>query len=256
MGSHKTKVIAIAQQKGGTGKTTTAHAIGTGLSKKGKRVLFIDLDGQRNLTYALKALDNTTPTAADILNGSATAAESIIKNPANSKAAPADLIRASDTMFNALDNDNKEWLFSLQKAIEPIKGKYDFIIIDTPPQLGKILACTMAAATDIIIPALADFFSLQGVAQICETISQAKEINPALKISGILITKYSPRKILARDTATLIEQTAQAHGTKVFKTRIRECIAVSEAIARQTDIFTYAPKSTAAQDYTNLLQEI
>jgi len=249
------KTIAVAQQKGGTGKTTSAHAIGVGLALKGKAVLFIDLDGQRNLTFTMKALNHTGATAADLLDGTATAKDAILKNPSNNAAAPCDLIPASDKLaIRTLTGDG--WQYSLKKAIEPVKGKYDYIIIDTPPQLGQILACTLTASDKVIIPTLADFFSLQGVNQICQTIEQARGINPALKIAGILLTKYSPRKVLSRDTADLLEKTAAAHGTKVFKTKIRECIALAEAVATQTDIFSYAPKSTAAQDYTNLLTEI
>lgn len=251
----KTRIFAVAQQKGGTGKTTTAHAIGAGLAQAGKRVLFIDLDGQKNLTYTLKALNRSGATAADVLAGTATAESAIIENPAGDLAAPCDLIPASDKLaIQPLTGD--DWQFALQKAIEPIKSRYDIIVIDTPPQLGQILACTLTAATDVIIPTLADFFSFQGVNQILQTIEQARTINPTLKTTGILITKYSQRKALSRDTAALLDQTAKAHKTKVFKTKIRECIALAETAATQTDIFTYAPKSNAATDYNNLLMEI
>jgi len=254
MKKRKTKVIAVAQQKGGTGKTTSAHAVGVGLARTGKAVLFVDLDGQRNLTFTMKALNHTGATAAEILEGTASAQDAILKNPA-AYPAPCDLIPASDKLaIRTLAGDG--WQYALKKAIEPVKTDYDFIIIDTPPQLGQILACTLTASDEVIIPTLADFFSLQGVNQICQTIEQARGINPALKISGILLTKYSPRKVLSRDTAALLEKTAAAHGTKVFKTRIRECIAIAEAIATQTDIFSYAPKSTAAQDYTALISEL
>lgn len=251
----KTRILATAQQKGGTGKTTTAHAIGAGLARRGKRVLFIDLDGQRNLTFALKALNHTGATAADVLTGRATAAEAIIQNANGDPSAPCDLIPATDRL-SIQTLTGKDWQYTLKRAIEPIKGKYDIIIIDTPPQLGQTLACTLTVATDVIIPTLADFFSLQGVNQVIQTIEQARGINPALKIAGILITKFTPRKILSRDTAELLAKTATAHGTKVFKTKIRECIALAEAVATQSDIFTYAPRSVAAQDYTNLLTEI
>ena len=255
MAKAKTRIFAIAQQKGGTGKTTTAHAIGAGMARAGKRVLFIDLDGQKNLTYTLKALNHDGATAADVLLGKATAESAIIQNPAGDTATPCDLIPASDKLaIHTLTGD--DWQFALSKAIEPIKAKYDVIIIDTPPQLGQILACTLTAATDVIIPTHPDFFSLQGVNQILQTIEQARAINPALKTAGVLITKYSQRKALSRDTAALIEQTAKAHKTRVFKTKIRECIALAETAATQTDIFTYAPKSNAATDYSNLLMEI
>ena len=255
MAKRETRIFAIAQQKGGTGKTTTAHAIGAGLAAQGRTVLFIDLDGQRNLTFALKALNRTGATAADVLTGKATAADAIIHTANGDFAAPCDLIPASDKLaIHALTGDG--WQYALKRAIEPIKGDYEYIIIDTPPQLGQILACTLTAATDVIIPTLADFFSLQGVNQVLQTIEQARGINPALKITGILITKFSPRKVLSRDTAELLAKTAADHGTKIFKTKIRECIALAEAVATQSDIFTYAPRSVAAQDYTNLLTEI
>jgi len=251
----KTRIIAVAQQKGGTGKTTTCHAIGAGLARQGKAVLFIDLDGQRNLTFALKALNRSGATAADVLAGTVSAKDAIIRNPTGDLATPCDLIPASDKLaIHALTGEG--WQYALSKAIDPIKGEYDYIVIDTPPQLGQILACTLTAATDVIIPTLADFFSLQGVNQVMQTIEQARGINHALQITGILITKYSPRKVLSRDTAELLAKTAADHSTKVFSTKIRECIALAEAVATQADIFTYAPRSTAAADYTNLLTEI
>ncbi len=255
MAKRQTRIFAIAQQKGGTGKTTTAHAIGAGLARQDKAVLFIDLDAQRNLTYALKALNHAGATAADVLAERATAAAAIIRNPTGDLATPCDLIPAGDKLaIHTLTGNG--WQYALRRAIEPVKKDYDYIIIDTPPQLGQILACTLTAATDVIIPTLADFFSLQGVNQAIQTIEQAQGINPDLKISGILITKYSPRKILSRDTAELLAKTAAAHRTKVFTTTIRACIALAEAVAAQTDIFAYAPRSVAAQDYTALLAEL
>lgn len=250
----KTRIIAIAQQKGGTGKTTTAAAIGAALARSGEKVLMIDLDGQRNLTYSLKGLSGTI-TAADLITGSATAQEAILKNPAGSDNIPVDLIPASDRLA-LLPLNGDQWQFALSDAIEPIKGLYDYIIVDTPPQLGQILAVTMIAATDIIIPTLADFYSLQGVDQILQTIEQARGLNPKLKITGILITKYSSRKALQRDTVDLLAQTAKKYKAKIFNTKIRECIALAESAAMQTDIYTYAPRSNAAIDYSNLLTEI
>lgn len=251
MQQEKARVIAIAQQKGGTGKTTTAAAIGAAYARSGKRVLFIDLDGQRNLTYSLNALNHTGATAAEVLAGKSKAAGAItsIKQP------PCDLIPAADRLTTqALTGDN--WQTALKDAIKPIRAKYDYIIIDTPPALGQLLAVTMIAADAVIIPTLADFFSLQGVNQICQTIEQARQYNGNLNIAGILITRFDRRKVLTRDTAALIEQTASNYRTKVFTTKIRECIALAESAATQTDIFTYAPKSTAAIDYNQLIKEL
>lgn len=248
------RVIAIAQQKGGAGKTTTAAAISAGLSRQGKKVLAIDLDGQRNLTFALKGLNVSQVTAADVLQGE-DVQKAIIHNPGGDLTAPVDLMPASDQL-SVLHLTSQEWQQTLSTALKPIQRKYDYIIIDTPPQLGQILACALTAANGVIIPTLPDFFSLQGVNQICQTIDQARAINKDLSIIGILITKYHQRKILDRDTASLIERTATAYNTKVFTTKIRECIALAEAIATQTDIFTYAPRSTGAEDYNNIIKDI
>lgn len=244
-----TRIIAIAQQKGGTGKTTTTAAIGAGMADKGKRVLLIDLDAQSNLTFALNALNPAGMTAADMLSGAATAESAIIPGK------PCDLIPATDALA-ILELTGDQWQYRLARALEPIKNRYDIIVIDTPPALGKILACTLTAATEVIIPCNADFYSLQGVRQLCNTIRQARSINPALKITGILITKYDRRKIISKETAALLEQTARENRTKVFTTKIRECIALAEAVAMQTDIFTYARNSTGAQDYTALITEL
>ena len=247
----KAQVIAITQQKGGTGKTTTAAAIGAAYARSGKRVLFIDLDGQRNLTYSLNALNHAGATAAEVLAGKSKAAGAII----SIKQPPCDLIPATDRLTTQpLTGDN--WQNALKNAISPLIGKYDYIIIDTPPALGQLLAVALIAADKVIIPTLADFYSFQGINQILQTIEQARQHNSTLTIAGILITRYDRRKVLTRDTAALIEQTASNYRTKVFTTKIRECIALAESAATQTDIFTYAPKSTAATDYNNLIKEL
>lgn len=249
------RIIAIAQQKGGTGKTTSALAIGAGLARAGNRVLFVDLDPQKNLTFSLKALSKADITAADVLSGAATAEIAILKNPAGEQSTPCDLIAASDRLA-ILSLNGKDWQLSLARALEPIKKNYDVIVIDTPPQLGQLLAVALSAATEVIIPTLADFYSFQGVTQILLTIEQARTINPSLKLAGILINKYSARKALHRDTAAMLEKIAKEHKTKVFDTKIRECIALAESAATQTDIYTYAPKSNATVDYKSLLKEL
>jgi chromosome partitioning protein len=147
--------------------------------------------------------------------------------------------------------------YRLKKAIEPIKREYDYIIIDTPPALGILMVNALTACDVAIIPAQADRYSLKGIAQLNMTIETIKKhSNPALRIEGILLTRYSPRAVLSRDIAEVIEQTAQKLQTKLFKAKIREAIAIKESQAQRMDIFAYSPKSNAAKDYNAFIDEL
>jgi len=244
------KTIAIAQQKGGTGKTTTAAAIGAGLAKRGAKILYVDLDPQTNLTFIAKAKADGL-TALDILTG--TKATEAIQNTA-----AADVIAATPNLAG-IDGrlTGTDRAYRLKQALEDVKGRYDYIIIDTPPALGLLTVNAFTAADIVIIPCLADVFSIQATSGIASTLKTIKEqTNRKLKVAGIVITRYNPRQIITRDTVALLEQSAAAIGTKVFKTKIRDSVAVREAQATQTDLFSYAPKATSALDYSALLDEL
>jgi len=244
------KTLTVTQQKGGTGKTTTAHAIGAGIARRGGKVLYIDLDPQGNLTYTLAA-DPSQPGTLEILTRQTEAAAAIQHTP------QGDIIPARQTLATAemaLTQTGKE--HRLAEALKPIQGAYTHIIIDTPPALGTLTINALTAADDVIIPCLADAYSIQATGQIADTIATVKQYcNPRLQIAGLLITRYNPRQILTRDTAALLERAAAALNTRVFRTRIRETVIIREAQARQTDIFTYAPKSNAAADYDAAISE-
>lgn len=241
------KIITIANQKGGAGKSTTAHAIGAGLRREGRKVLFVDLDAQANLTATMNAT-RANRTALDLLKGTP-AAQTIAATPSG------DIIPASP--FLALADQQIKGADRLKKALQPIAGRYDYIVIDTPPALGVLLVNALSAADYVIIPAQADPYSLQGIGQLMDTIAEARrKTNPRLQLGGIVITRHSARSILARDMVELMQETAAKHGTKVYKTPIREAIACKEAQAMKQDIFSYAPKSNPAQDYAALLEEI
>lgn len=244
-------IVTIANQKGGVGKSTTAHALGAGLRLRGKKVLFIDLDAQGNLTYALGgnvAGFNTY----DVLTGGSTASEAIQQTPGG------DLIPCSPALSGAdmlLTKTGKE--YRLKEALEPIKASYDWIIIDTPPSLGILTVNALTACTWTIVPAQADIYSLQGIGQLNGTIEAVRQYcNPDLKIKGILLTRHNTRAILSKDMAAMMNDVAINLGSKVFKATIRENIALKEAQARQSDIFNYAPKSNAAIDYDSFIKEI
>lgn len=245
------EVIAIINQKGGVGKSTTANAIGAGLSLKGYKVLYIDLDAQGNLTYTLGAVTNGL-TSLDLLSKTAGAAEAIQHTGQGDIIAASPALAGADTVITAVGKE-----YRLKEAIEPLKESYDYIIIDTPPALGILTINALTACTGAVIPAQADIYSLQGISQLHSTIQTVRQYcNPALTIKGIVLTRYSARAILSREVAEMIDETAKRLDTKLYKTTIRENIAVKESQARQQNIFTYSPKSNAAEDYKALVDEI
>lgn len=238
------KVIAIINQKGGVGKSTTAEALAAGLHLKGYRVLSIDLDAQANLSYTAGASTNGA-TVLGVLTGEVKAADAI------QQTATGDIIAASKALAGAdafISDTGKE--YRLKEALEPISGAYDFIISDTPPALGILTINALTACDSVIIPAQADIYSLQGIEQLAETMKPVKKYcNPALSIEGILLTRYSPRSILSREVAELAEQLAARLETRLFKATIRDAVAVKEAQISQESIFNYAPKAKVTEDY-------
>lgn len=244
---HTGKVIVIANQKGGAGKTTTAQAIGAGLMRDGKKVLFVDLDPQANLTATMRAT-LAKITVLDVLQGTP-AARSITATDNGEIIAASPFLAGADRQITGADR--------LKKALQSIARQYDFFIIDTPPALGVLTVNALTAADYVIIPAQADAYSLQGIGQLMETIAEIKRTtNKALQVGGILITRYTGRAILSRDMAELLQETAAKYNTKVYAAPIREGIVCKEAQAMKQDIFTYAPKSKPAQDYAALIGEI
>ena len=248
------RIITVVNRRGGVGKTATAHAIGAGLAQQGYKVLFIDLDSQTNLTYDLAA-DHSRKhpySAMDLLTGAATA-DKAIQNKAKWDLIPASAALATaDAVITATGKE-----YRLKEALQPISGLYDFCIVDTPPALNILTVNALTAATGAIIPAQAEIHSLQGIGLLAETIEQVKRYcNKDLRIYGIVLTRYNGRAILSQDMKANLEAAADQLGTKLYSTPIRECISLKEAQAMQQDIFTYAPKSNAAKDYTALVNEI
>jgi chromosome partitioning protein len=244
------EVIAVINQKGGVGKSTTAHAIGAGLTLKGHRVLYVDLDAQGNLSYTLRA-DTNGLTAMELLQGRNTQA-AIQRTAQGDIIASSPSLAGADTIITAVGKE-----YRLREALEPLKKNYDYCIIDTPPALGILTINALTACNGAIIPAQADIYSLQGISQLHTTIETVKQYcNPALTIKGIVLTRYNSRAIISREVADMIEQTAGQLQTKLYKAKIRECTAIKEAQATQQDIYSYAPRSNATADYTALIAEI
>lgn len=245
------KTLAIINQKGGVGKSTTAEALAAGLSLKGYKTLSIDLDAQSNMTYTAGAKTDGA-TALGVLTGEVDIAAAIQHTDSG------DIIAASKALAGAdafITNTGKE--YRLKEALEPIRTEYDFIIVDTPPALGILTINALTACDSVIIPAQADIYSIQGIEQLAETMKPVKKYtNPTLTIEGILLTRYSPRSVLSREVAELAEQIAAKLGTKLFKATIREAVAVKEAQISQQSLYSYAPKAKVTEDYSRFIAEL
>lgn len=238
------QIITTVNQKGGTGKTATAAAIAQAAAHAGRKVLAIDLDPQCNLSFALNAAGGGT--SLDLLEG--TPARRIIQS-----INAVDLIPGSWSLatIKSAPGSAKR----LEKALQPIKSKYDLIIIDTPPTVGELQYNALQASTGLLIPLQADIYSLQGLYQIADTAEQFKKSNPALTIKGVIITRFNGRSTIAKQMQQTIAETAA--GLKIpYLGTIREGIAVQEAAALKANLFEYAPASKPAQDYMQLYKTI
>lgn len=240
------KIITSAVIKGGSGKTTTAAALTQAAKHAGKKVLAIDLDPQGNFSFMLAA-DQSQPGAVELLHGTP-AAELIQTTPQG-----IDIIPASPDL--ATEKTTKGSANRLAEVLEPIKKKYNYIIIDTPPQMGELVFNALQAATDVIIPLEADRGNLEGLYNIAGLISDMQQSNPKLKPLGILLTRYDQRPKLNQHLKEIIKQKGAAEGIP-YLMEIRPGIAIKEAQALQRDLFKYAPKSKPAADYAALFEMI
>lgn len=245
------KTIAIVNQKGGCGKTTTAHSIGGALKKRGERVLFVDLDSQCNLTYSL---------GGEIGDGDITDA---LETPSSvrdiiQETEQGDLIAGSPDLSRLNANyRGREDMERLKEALKPIKRGYDHIIIDTPPSLGALMVNALTSCDGALVVAQADIFSLQGVGQLMGTLQEVKDnTNSKLKILGLALTRYNERARLSKKLLTDLEAYTKDIGINVLDTKIRECVALREAQLNRKSIFEHAGKSNGAKDYEALLDEL
>lgn len=244
-------VIALVNHKGGVGKTTCTLNIGAGLQRMGKSVLLIDADAQANLTTSIGLSEEENITLYDIMREEKTCEEAICRVgdldiiPAHLELSAIELELAS-----ALKREE-----ILKMALQSIRNKYDYILIDCPPALDLCTKNALAAADEVYIPVSAEFLPITGLNRILKIIDlfRRKLINPTLTVSGVIITQYNKQQTICRDVvASLKEQ----FGSKMFNTYIRENVALKEYAYAKQDIFRYAPKSLAASDYSNLVAEI
>lgn len=244
------KIIAMSNHKGGVGKTTSTVNIGAGLSngKGGKRVLLIDLDPQANLSQSLDVLKPEF-TVYGSLKGDYPLTPIEITSKLHLIASTLDLSGAEVELSSEAGRE-----FILRDLIEPLKKSYDYILIDCPPSLGLLTINALTAADQVYIPLQTQYLALQGLTKLVEVVDKIKKrLNKKLDLGGVILTQFDARKTLDRDVAASIQDHFKA---KVFKTRIRNTVALAEAPSQGKDIFRYDPKSMGADDYAELCKEI
>ncbi len=242
------KIISISNHKGGVGKTTSAVNIGAGLNMLGKNVLLVDMDPQENLSLSF-GIRTAEKNIYGALKGEYALNPLEIKENLSLIPATLDL---SGAEIELSAEAGREYIFS--ELIEPIKNRYDYIIIDCPPSLGLLTVNALSASDEVMLPIQAHYLAIKGLAKMNEVVSKIKRrLNRKLEIGGVFITLFDKRKVLHRDVVETVKSYFQE---KVFDTRIRDNISLAEAPYTGKDIFEYNPKSYGAIDYMNLCKEI
>lgn len=244
----KANVIAIANYKGGVGKTSSAGCIGAALALAGKRVLLIDLDAQQNLTFMMSGQEDPDVSVYDALVKDTPLPIVPIRENLDLVPASLELARAEIDLATKLAREA-----ILKGLLEEHNSRYDYVIIDCPPSLGIVTTNALVAADELFIPLTAEALPLKGLRMLDDVVSEVKRrVNPRLELGGVFFTRFNNRR-LNKDVAEMI---SKRYGDKVFQTKIRENIAVAEMPLSGKTIFEYDPRSNGAADYKALTQEI
>lgn len=241
-------IISLLNHKGGVGKTTSCINIGAGLTELGKKVLLIDLDPQANLTLSL-GIPRQAVTIYEAMRGESDIQPYNVKPGLDVITSSLDLSGAEMELINEAGRE-----YILRELLDPISDNYDFILLDCPPSLGLLTLNALTSSNFVIIPLQTEFLALQGLAKIKQVIDKVRfRLNKGLDIAGVVATMYDSRRVLNRD---VVETIHKYFGEKVFKTYIRDNVALAEAPAQRKDIYAYQPKSAGAEDYLALCREI
>lgn len=246
-------IVAIANQKGGVGKTTTAINLAAALALRGKRTLLIDMDPQANSSMSYLDVRHTERSLYDVMADRGLPLSSIVQlsTVPNLSVAPARiaLAKLEGKLVGELDAH-----FRLKDRIEPVRSEYDAIVIDCPPTLGLLTVNALVASTHLLVPIQSSYFALEGTDDLLETVEKVRSrANPDLRLLGVLITMHDKRTALARDIRGQINK---VFGDKVFATVISKSVRLEESPAYKEPIFSFAPDSSGATEYYRLCEEV
>ncbi|MDR2160478.1 MAG: ParA family protein [Treponema sp.] len=245
------RIYVFVNQKGGVGKTTSALNIGAYLAEEGKSVLLVDFDSQANLSSGIGA-HPLKPGVYELLSGTVPVNETIRPTLINNLHIIPASIDLSGAAVELIEQDDRD-LF-LKKALEPVRGRYDYILIDCPPSLGVLTLNGMAAADTVLIPMQCEYFAMEGLTLLLQTIKRIqKNLNPPLDIGGIFFTMYDPRTRLAQD---VVKNVSAYFKSRVFTTIIPRNVRLSEAPSHGQPISVYDPQCSGARAYRNLSLEL
>lgn len=256
----KGTVTAVVNQKGGTGKTTTCENLGIGLGMEGKKVLLVDTDPQASLTISLgyPMPDRISPTLSDLMKKIVSdqpieSGEGILHHPEGVDLVPANIELAGMevSLVNVMSRESV-----LKQYLDSVKKEYDFILLDCMPSLGMLTVNALAAADNVIIPVQAQYLPAKGLEQLLQTVNKVKrQINPKLRIEGILLTMVDSRTNYAKDISTLIRENYGGK-LKVYQTDIPRSVRAEEISAEGKSIFRHDPKGKVAEAYRVLTKEV
>lgn len=244
------RIIAVLNQKGGVGKTSTTVNLGAALARQGKNPLLLDLDPQAHLTYSLGIMAHELPRAMSAALMGECGLDDVVREVNGLMVAPASVALAGTEVDLAGVGERET---RLKKAVDRLSG-YDFVLMDCPPNLGLLTLNAMIAARELLVPVQPEFLALQSLGNLMKTVAAVrKSWNPALAVTGILLTRYHRNQKLNREIRRNI---ADYFGEALLETSIRDNISLAEAPSFGQDIFTYKPRSHGAQDYKILALEL
>lgn len=247
------RIIAVSNQKGGVGKTTTAINLSACLAEKGLRVLVIDLDPQGNTTSGF-GIDkyNTENTVYELIVGECLLEECLIENVYEQLSIIPSNVNLAGAEIELIDIEEKEYI--LKKEIDKIKDKFDFIIIDCPPSLNILTVNAMTTANTVLVPIQCEYYALEGLSQLIHTINLVKErLNPVLEIEGVVFTMYDARTNLSLQVVENVKQNLEQN---IYKAIIPRNVRLAEAPSHGLPINVYEPKSSGAEAYRDLANEV